>query len=533
MRSIRRRLLVTLLVGFGGAALIVGSLALARMSDALGRQFDATLRAKANALLAMLEVDDGYLEFNYAPEMHPEFERAPSPDGARADGPADDGFGPAEYFEFRLNDAPIRRSRSLGDGDLPGDVGPFDAPRYFDVDLPDGRPGRAIGVAAVVDWGDEPEADEDDGGPADADADGDGDGEGHELGRVPEVRLVVARGRGPLDEALAASRHALVLAGAVLAALVAAVVLVGVTRGLRPLRDLADEVDRISAATLHTRVPDAALPVELRSVANKLNELLERLDGAFRRERRLTADIAHELRTPIAELRSAADVALRWPDDQALAREAIRAAQEISRRMGALIDGLLRLARVAANEAAVREDELELATLTRELCASHEATATRRRVTLCCHLADARVRSDPDLAAHAIGNLIENAVSHAPAGTAVDLRLSVDDDAFRLQIENAAPALAHEDLAHLTEPFWQKDAARADGTHSGLGLALVASIVKALRWRIGFTLDDRALRVTVTGPIATGADAGGPDGEAAKRRSGLSGCDVSRRVRSR
>ncbi len=475
MKSIRRSLLVSILSGIVVSGLVCGGVLYRTMRGSLESQFDSALAAKVRTLASMLDVDDGWLEFNYAAELMPEFEGGQNP----------------EYFQISFADGRVlRKSTTLGQAALPLRHASAGTAELFDLDLPDGRPGRAIGVIAPVDM----ESDDD-----------------VEVARVEpaaehfdvHVVLVAARARAELDAALAALRGALWLAGAVLALLAGAVVLGGVRRGLRPLAALGEEVASIEAGSLSRRLSPRGLPLELAGMAAKLNELLGRLEEAFQRERRVTGNIAHELRGPLAELRSAAEVALCWPEDQEMTRAAVEAAHAVALRMSGLIEGLLRLARVAAGEAPLALEDVDLRLLVEEQWAPLRPQAGERGLRF-EHLApaDLLLCTDRALFASVVRNLLDNAVQHSPAGGTIICRgAALPEGGVRWSLENPNDSLAAEDLAHLAEPFWQKDPARGDAAHSGLGLTLVSTAVAALGLRLEFHLD-ACFRVTVEGGAA-------------------------------
>ena len=156
-----------------------------------------------------------------------------------------------------------------------------------------------------------------------------------------EAILVVASDRDDLDEALAALALALLGCGAALLAVTIVIVPRLLRRELAPLNELAERAAHVNADSLATRFPSDGLPGELAPISGRLNDLLARLEQAFERERQFGADLAHELRTPIAELRSLAEVALKWPD----AREATtdRETLAIALQMEGIVTRLLAL----------------------------------------------------------------------------------------------------------------------------------------------------------------------------------------------
>ena len=483
MTSIRATLTTTLMTGVVVAAGVAGWILYSQTGKALTAAFDRALLAKARGLAAGLELEGRIVEFNYQDELMPEFEGGPSP----------------EYFEVWLSDGRVlKRSGTMerDDGDmidLPFRYGEGGVPRYWDQALPDGRAGRAVGMVVEL-VGDTDDDDDDD------DDEDDGFDLGDSIAAAPMV-VAVARSRAEIDDALAALRTALAIAAAVLLAGTTSIVALAVGRGLRPLYALGREVERIDADSLSHRVPVDQLPRELRSMGDKLNELLERLERAFQRERRMTGNVAHELRTPIAELKAAVDVARRWPDDAALTESAIETAHAVSMRMGDVVSGLLRLARIASGATRLEIEPFSLRDLIDHLWSGVSRTAAERQLEFRHDTpADLVVRTDRTLLSIALSNLLDNATRFADRGSTIRCRTSTNGDPRRVAVtlENRAAGLAEVDLDNLTEPFWQKDAARSDGDHAGLGLTLVATTARVLDLELRFEIDD-GLRVAFHG----------------------------------
>jgi len=226
-------------------------------------------------------------EFDFADEHMPSFERKDRP----------------EYFQIWIGDAAvegesIERSESLDGTDLPDRTGPMDSPEFWDLPLPGELPGRAVGIRF------RPENES-----------ADVRSENFIRHERDVVRLVIAKERTDLDGSLRAIGVTLLAVGTAILIFTALIVGFVVRLGLRPLDALGGRVGTIDAWTLSERLPAESMPVELRPICARLNELLARLEDSFRRERRFSANVAHELRTPIAELRSLAEVALKYPGD--------------------------------------------------------------------------------------------------------------------------------------------------------------------------------------------------------------------------
>ena len=348
------------------------------------------------------------------------------------------------------------RSPSLEGGDLAGPS----AGALGDTTLPDGREGRAVLYRFT------PQTQERE----------------HPgfLGRSGPMTLVYARDRRSLDRALLAVSAGLLASGVMLCAGTAGVILLALRRGLRPLADVAaraDAMDPASAAFLQTRFPTDDLPAELRPICLRLNDLLDRTTAVLARQRRFTADAAHELRTPLAELRTTAEVALRWPGDAEESRRAMADVLAATLHMQRLSGALLELARGSAGRVEVRREPVDLAAAVCAALGRHRPDAAARSISVRCPEAGpAVVQSDPTLMAAVVENLVANAVAHTADGGRVDCEMSRDGDRWSLRIVNSPAGVEAADLPHLAEPFWQKADARGGG--SGLGLSLVAGYVE-------------------------------------------------------
>jgi two-component system sensor histidine kinase QseC len=335
-------------------------------------------------------------------------------------------------------------------------------------------------------------------------------------GRVPVLTVSVAQEPRELDATLRVLATSLLLAALVLAGGSALAVTLAVRRGLRPMERLGREADAVGAGSLGHRFPVSDLPAELRPIAARLNALLARLGEAFARERRFTADVAHELRTPVAELRALAEVALKWPEDDR-PRENYRDVLQIARQMEALITRLLSIARCEAGAQAVGRERLDLCRMLRECWDSHAQAAGARQVRVEWALPDTLVvESDRAMLGALIDNLVSNAVTYAPAGGTVRVEAAHDGVAVALSVRNPCDGLGAADLPHLFEPFWRKDPARTGGAHCGLGLAVVAAYAKALGLALRADLPEPgAFEIVVSFPAPRRGDGG--EGSEARR----------------
>ena len=301
--------------------------------------------------------------------------------------------------------------------------------------------------------------------------------------------LVVGRARGPLDGALASLRNALLLSGAATLGLFAALIGWGVGRGLAPLTRLTDRVSAVDAESLVTRLPVEPLPAELQPIAAQLNELLARLESAFARERRFTGTAAHELRTPLAELRALAEVNLTTPATDAEQTQSWQDALATTRRMESLALRLLDLARTEDTSRVFQTQTVVLAEAVAEAWEPCSARAAQRGIALESSLAlDLAVRTDPALLGIVLTNLCANAAEHATPGAPLRVSGTATNGTIAVQFQNRASELTAADVPHLCERFWRKDAARTGGGHHGLGLALAAEFAGLLGGELAASL---------------------------------------------
>lgn len=446
MKSIRTLLTLRLLAG---GTLLLGAAGLVlhwQVRHALTAEFDATLRATAQSLASLTEQEHGKARLKSAGENMPQFERA---------------NGSEVFLMTTADGREIERSASLGSATLPLHANSLEAPANFNTTLPDGRAFRCAGVRF------RPHLEDD---------------EQRENG-PPGIQalLVVGHDRAPLDQTLATLRDSLLVVGVGTLALLAALVRWGVGGGLSPLARLGKSVAAVDAASLSTRFPAGDLPDELRPIAARLNELLARLESAFARERRFTVTAAHELRTPLAELRALAEVNLTTPATASERAESWRDTLATTLRMESLAVRLLELARA---EDPARTFDLQNVRLAGAVTAAWQPWASRaveRQIDLIVALPpDLTVHSDPALLGVILGNLCANAAEHASTASPVRVTATLAGENMTLHFKNRAGDLTAADLPHLFERFWRKDPSRADAGHHGLGLALAAEFATLL-----------------------------------------------------
>lgn len=320
-------------------------------------------------------------------------------------------------------------------------------------------------------------------------------------GRVDGV-VQVARPLSDVEDALWASSRTLLLL-APLALLICGVVGAFLTsRALQPVRTLRDAADRIQAEKLSRRLPVPGGD-EFSDLARTFNEMLGRLEHAFRQQTRFTADASHELRTPLTVLRGNLSLALARPRSPEEYRDTIQRAYRVTERMSRLVEDLLLLARADAGQLVL---ETEPAPLPQILSAA-VAVLPHRHVALTGHAAAAdaplMVRGNPGLLTTLFVNLLKNAARHTPDTGTLAIHAVRQGDAVAVTVEDTGEGIPPEHLPNLLDRFYRVDDSRSSESGGiGLGLAICQSIANAhggalaIRSEVG-----KGTAVTVTLPL--------------------------------
>ena len=199
--------------------------------------------------------------------------------------------------------------------------------------------------------------------------------------------------------------------------------------------------------------------------------------------------MAHELRTPIAELRALADVALKWDGDRETSLGYFKDAQDVARQMERIVTTLLSLARCQSGTMTVVREGVNLGDLIREVWDGHRQAAAERHLAVTFDVAGQMViETDRTMLHSIVSNLLANAAQYARVGGTVACRAVANGSGLKLTVTNDVDCLSPDDLPHMLEAFWRKDAARTDGSHCGLGLTLVAAYAAALGGKIEVSL---------------------------------------------
>ena len=291
------------------------------------------------------------------------------------------------------------------------------------------------------------------------------------------------------EQMLGSYRLHLYLAVGLGALLAFALGLVLLRRGLQPLRQLSAAVRGIDLRSLDQRLPASGTPAELLEPVQALNGMLARLDDSVQRLSQFSADLAHEIRTPLHTLLASNGQALNHPRSTAEYQELLASNMEEFERLKRMAENLMFLARAEQAERALDLRTLELHEVGNELCDYFEALADDRNIRLENAL-HGELLADQQLLQRALGNLLANAVRHADEGTLISLRRRDEPGVCWLQVHNHGPAIAPEHLGKLFDRFYRVDPSRAQpGDSGGLGLAIVQSIMQLHGGRVAVSSD--------------------------------------------
>ena len=463
--TLRRRLTTLRARLLWGAALAMtcillgaGALIYAFVHISLVAEFDRALESSTRSVAALIEDNGKEIHLESEAFTLSEFTRKRLPD----------------YFAiWRADGSLLASSSAPGSATLPRGSGAVGHIAIEGMQLPDGQPGRRATINLLVSVE----------GPNGILSPG-----------TRTVALTVARHSAEVDRKLAGL--AWLLLGTVATAILAAMgtLLIVVRRGLRPLEALAARISSAGPDDLGERIELTDAPGELTPVVVRLNELLDRVQMTVVRERRFTADVAHELRTPLAGLEAILDVcaARRRPSEEY--ERTIEKCTRIVRAMHTMVENLMTLARADARQLSVELRPLKPAALIEEAWAVFEPAAQQKQFTAVLKI-DPRlvVRSDAEKLRIVVNNLFDNALSHGMRGgwLRVQARQTAGpsgEPRVELIFTNNGSRLTPEQAARAFDRFWRGDESRGGtGVHCGLGLSLCREIVTLLGGEIDAT----------------------------------------------
>ncbi|CAM4223152.1 Cu(+)/Ag(+) sensor histidine kinase [Bordetella muralis] len=276
-----------------------------------------------------------------------------------------------------------------------------------------------------------------------------------------------------------------------------------VHQGHAPIRRISREIRRIRSDQLHIRLQLSDVPAELAELATSFNEMLDRLEAVFRRLSDFSGDIAHELRTPITNLKTQTEVALSQSRGVEQYREILYSNLEEYERMAKMVGDMLFLAQADNDLLKPELVKIDLATEIRNLFDYFGAWAEERDVALELIGEHVCILGDRLMIRRALSNVLSNAIRYTPTGQAVIVTLKLAKKAAVVRVKNPGPIIRAEHLSRIFERFYRTDASRKRGAEgAGLGLAIAKSIVEAHSGEIHASSTVQATEFEIRLPIA-------------------------------
>jgi two-component system OmpR family sensor kinase len=448
--SIRKRLLVLTTTVISLVVMAVAVVVWLSMSRGLRQQLDETLRAQAIAVASHLEADEGRVQFDW---------EAPQQASLDLFGDAlvlvlDDADGaifssPNRWFETIVWP---HSGRTTNDIEL----------SLFNVDGSGSQgPLRVIEMRMIVPPSDERP-------PGDA--------------KVFRARVLVARSTANVDSTLA--HLAWTLAGAtgvsILAALVGGSLIA--RHGVRPIVEVSQAIAQVAPEHPCLNIDLQRVPIELDPIIGKTDDLLRRIDRELERQRQLTADVAHDLRTPVAGVRMLLDVCVQRDRNVAEYVETINTARGALRQLSQLLDNVLTLARLDAGAEKTQWVRVRVADVIRDATEMIRPAAVARQVHIeCKNESDVHAWSDPSKLVKILTNLLSNAVNYSPSGGLVCIRTTIEPNHLVISVHDSGPGVPPALRESIFDRFVRGDAARShDEKHHGLGLPIARGLARLM-----------------------------------------------------
>lgn len=273
--------------------------------------------------------------------------------------------------------------------------------------------------------------------------------------------------------------------------------------GHTPIRRANEKIRAITSSKLHLRLNPKDVPIELEETIASFNDMLGRIEDGFEQLANFSADIAHELRTPVTNLTTQTEVALGQSRSAEEYREILYSNLEEFERLNRMINDMLFLAKTENDLDHLNLESVDLEDTSRGLFEYFEAWVEERGVSLELLGRVAPIRADWEMLRRALSNLLSNAIRYTPSGETVTVKLSQDGKSTVISVENPGKKIPTEDLPRIFNRFYRADPSRQKkGEGAGLGLAIVKSIVEAHGGNVHVDSDERMTRFHISLPYS-------------------------------
>lgn len=423
----------------------------------ISSEFDRAMVNKSGLLVTLVSEEVNHIEFKFSDEFMPEFSGKHDP----------------EYFQFWLNDTVFERSKTLDlfeINELPQLKVKLNQSKITNIILPDGRTGRMYFTKFI------PQVDNEDRSRINA-------------GDTPQriMTLAYAMSDESLNQVLWFVDIIFIISSISTIIAVRMIVSKVVSKGLMPLENLNNALKDINLNSEENALPTKELPIELIPITNGINHFLNENKTLYSREKRFASDIAHELKTPIAELLNLTEVAIKFPHEKQISDNFKTEVLGISERLKSIVNGILLLQK-STNRAELKQEDICINELIH--CIIARENITDRMVNFTQTPQVSTIFTNKIALETILTNLISNALFYSPNGSEISIFMSLIVDntqennkistkksnKTKICITNVSNHLYSEtDLQHFFEPLWQKDSSRTSAERYGLGLAIVES----------------------------------------------------------
>lgn len=286
-----------------------------------------------------------------------------------------------------------------------------------------------------------------------------------------------------LDRALKSVRTFSLVGAPLLLAAAGLLGLLVAKRSLKPIERIIVSAKVVASGDLSARISPAPSRDEVGALTEMLNEMLNKLEASFLREKRFASDASHELRTPVSVIMAYAETLAGEESQNEDARQSVQTILGEAQRMRRMISQLLMVTRGDEGRYPVAMEKMDMAEVVRAVSAQMQSMADERGITLELDAQSAQLTGDQSLLTQLTLNLIENAIKYGAPGGHVRIGSRTERGACHLQVSDDGPGIPSEHLPHIYERFYRVDSAR-DRTGSGLGLSIVRWIVDLHRGTI-------------------------------------------------
>ena len=288
---------------------------------------------------------------------------------------------------------------------------------------------------------------------------------------------------------------------AVISVLIVLIIRIAVRQGHLPLRNVSNAIKNITSENLDARLEPSRVPVELEQLVISFNQMMGKIEDVFTRQANFSADIAHEIRTPITNLVTQTEIALSQHRTQKELEDVLYSSLEEYNRMTRMVSDMLFLAQADNNQLIPDRVLFDLGAEVRKVFEFFEAWAEERHITLTYHGVPCLIEGDPQMFRRAINNLLSNALRYTPTGKTVTVSISKRGNDVELITENPGTPIPQVHLSKLFDRFYRVDPSRQrKGEGSGIGLAIVKSIVTAHHGKVRVESDAVSTRFILTVP---------------------------------